>query len=156
MSLSISLESSAYDELHDLAFVWLEQFNLTKGIRRSIEQVAFRATDGGAAVGALTATVVYGWMYITALAVDPTCHRRGTGTALIRAAEQYAAEHDLIGMYVSTMSFQRPAFYRKMGFQEIGRVPDCPPGHDRLFLAKRLKTFSPIKGDAGTVTGSAP
>jgi hypothetical protein len=36
------------------------------------------------------------------------------------------------------MSFQAPDFYRKLGYEEFGRLDDFPPGHSRLFFRKNL------------------
>jgi hypothetical protein len=32
---------------------------------------------------------------------------------------------------------QAAGFYEKQGYAEIGRLKDLPPGHDRIWMAKR-------------------
>jgi ribosomal protein S18 acetylase RimI-like enzyme len=39
---------------------------------------------------------------------------------------------------LETHSFQAPGFYRKLGFDVIGRVDGYPRGHEYLTLVKRL------------------
>jgi ribosomal protein S18 acetylase RimI-like enzyme len=56
----------------------------------------------------------------------------------MQAIEEEARARDLIGIWLDTYSFQAPGFYRKLGYEEVGRIPDYPPGQARIFLAKRL------------------
>ena len=53
-------------------------------------------------------------------------------------AEALARERDLVGLWLDTFSWQAPGFYERLGFIEVGRIPDHPPGEARIFLAKRL------------------
>jgi GNAT superfamily N-acetyltransferase len=62
----------------------------------------------------------------------------GHGERLVRAAEEEARALGCHAMWLDTFSFQAPAFYRALGFQEFGRLDDYPPGHSRHFLYKLL------------------
>ncbi|MFD5349231.1 N-acetyltransferase, partial [Streptomyces anulatus] len=39
---------------------------------------------------------------------------------------------------LETWDFQAPGFYRKQGYEEIGRVADYPPGVTEFILVKDL------------------
>ena len=71
-----------------------------------------------------------------------TPSRRGDGHAdlayVYAAAEEIARARGCIGIRLDTMSFQAPAFYRRLGYSEFGRIEDYPPGHTRLWFMKRL------------------
>jgi ribosomal protein S18 acetylase RimI-like enzyme len=56
----------------------------------------------------------------------------------MHAAEAEARRRGLTGIWLDTWTFQAPGFYRKLGFAEVGRIPNYPPGHDRIFFMKRL------------------
>jgi hypothetical protein len=42
-----------------------------------------------------------------------------------------------IGAQLTTSTFQAVGFYQKLGYAELGRLKDRPPGHDRIWMAKR-------------------
>ena len=53
-------------------------------------------------------------------------------------AEDEARWLGLRGIWLDTFTFQAPGFYTKCGFKQFGRIPDHPPGHDRVFYVKRF------------------
>lgn len=67
------------------------------------------------------------------LLVDPGLRRRGVGTALVRRAEQ-AAER--LGRRLMTLDTRGgaagEALYRRLGWQEAGRIPRCELDADRV------------------------
>jgi GNAT superfamily N-acetyltransferase len=92
----------------------------------------------GETVGGLVGEVHWDWFYIKLLAVSPEVQGQGCGRSLVGCAEQLAREKRCIGIWVNTYSFQAPGFYLSLGFQEFGRLPDNPIGHDRVFFFKRF------------------
>lgn len=96
------------------------------------------ARHGDAWLGALQMRLNQGWLYVTLLAVAEDARGRGIGGALMARAEEEARARGLVGLWLDTYTFQAPAFYAGLGFEEVGRIPDYPPGHARVFLAKRL------------------
>ena len=94
--------------------------------------------DAGAIVGGLTGYVLYGWMFVQFLSVAEELRGRGLGQALMADAEAWARQHGLTGMWLDTFAFQRPEFYRKLGFVEFGTIEDHPKGSRRIFFQKRF------------------
>lgn len=89
-------------------------------------------------VGGLYGEISYGWLFIELLSIPEQMRTHGTGTRLMRAAEDLARERGCEGIWLDTFSFQAPGFYRKQGFTEFGHIADFPPGHQRHFFHKRL------------------
>ena len=102
------------------------------------DSVQIEAWDGDAWLGGLTGRTHQRWFFVDLLAVAPEARGRDIGTRLMQEVERLSRERDLIGIWLDTYSFQAPGFYAKLGYEEVGRIPDYPPGHARLFLAKRL------------------
>jgi ribosomal protein S18 acetylase RimI-like enzyme len=117
----------------------LRAHNRARTGRREREAVTLAVRDGdGRIVGGLVAVVYWDWMYVSMLWIDEAHRGQGTGEALVRRAEEEARALGARGLYLDTLSFQAPGFYRKLGFREIGRLDDIPAGHSRHWMAKLL------------------
>jgi ribosomal protein S18 acetylase RimI-like enzyme len=127
--------------LEDIRFLedGLIDFNIeTTGITDgSFIGIFLRGSDGSRAGG------LYGWVwgstcYIRYLFVVESLRKQGEGTRLMRAVEAEARARNCRQIVLETHSFQAPGFYRKLGFEVIGRVEGYPLGYQYLTLAKRL------------------
>lgn len=99
--------------------------------------IAVRADGGGLRAG------LFGWTwggcgYIESLWVRDGDRGSGVGTRLLVAAEQEMRHRGCRQVALSTHSFQAPGFYARFGYQECGRTPAYPRGHDDIHLVKRL------------------
>jgi GNAT superfamily N-acetyltransferase len=98
--------------------------------------ITVRDQDGGI-VGGLWGRTGYGFLFVELLAAGPAAGT-GMGTRLMAEAEAEARRRGLSGIWLDTWTFQAPGFYQKRGFAEVGRIPNYPHGHDRIFFMKRL------------------
>lgn len=94
------------------------------------------------AVGGLTGTAVLDWLFVEWLHVPAELRGKGHGTELMAAAEAFAREHGLIGMWLDTFSFQARPFYETLGFAVFGTLQDHPVGGARYFMQKRFDSAS--------------
>lgn len=98
--------------------------------------VTVRDPDG-AVVGGLWGRTGYGMLFVELLALGPA-RGEGLGRRVMALAEEEARRRGLSGIWLDTWTFQAPGFYVRLGFTECGRIPDYPPGHDRVFYVKRF------------------
>lgn len=63
---------------------------------------------------------------------------QGIGTALFTKMQEHALSHKCNKLQVSTMDFQGPGFYEKLGFKCIGIAPKWFCDHDEIFMEKAL------------------
>lgn len=63
---------------------------------------------------------------------------QGYGSRLLALAEGEARGRGCGLVTLGSYTFQAPGFYQRHGYQVVGRVPNCPPGHDHVFLMKIL------------------
>ncbi|MEL7038197.1 MAG: GNAT family N-acetyltransferase [Cyanobacteria bacterium J06592_8] len=81
------------------------------------------------------------------IAVRPDYHRQGRGKALLRHVEQTLMTRGERLLLVETSSLEgfQPAreFYRKCGYEQVGRIPDFYDiGDDKIVFRKLLATPS--------------
>jgi len=79
--------------------------------------------------------------YIRLIGVSPTVQRHGTGRALVQTAEEavITESRDML-LLVSDFNVSAQAFYRRLGYQHIGALPDyVMPGISELLMRKRLR-----------------
>src|SRR5262249_40367955 len=72
--------------------------------------------------------------------VHPDHRGRGLGLAVMQAAIGEARARGCSLMFLSTHSFQAPAFYEKLGFETIATIPDKPLGHAEHWMRLRLQS----------------
>ena len=130
--------------------------DVDNGLRERLDKEinAFNAATTGYADGRLLCIAVrdydgdlraglFGWTwggcgYIDLLWVRSDLRRSGLGTRLLATAETEIARRGCDQVALSTHSFQAPGFYARFGYQECGRTPAYPRGHDDIHLVKRL------------------
>lgn len=98
----------------------------------------FVRDENGTIVGGLIADVYFGWTFVKILWVDERLRGHGLGAELMRRAEEAARELGCTGIWLDTFTFQAPDFYRKLGFEEFGRLDEYPPGFSRHYFRKML------------------
>ncbi|CUA82304.1 MULTISPECIES: GNAT family N-acetyltransferase [Gulbenkiania] len=94
--------------------------------------------DSGRVMGGLFGQAGMGWLYVDYLWLHPEARHDGLGSRLMAEVEAKARQLGCVGMFLYTYDFQAPDFYRKLGFDYMGELEDCPPGHRRIYLKKRL------------------
>lgn len=87
--------------------------------------------------GGIRGNLALCWLQVDQLWVDEALRGQGYGSRLLSLAEEVARARGAIGAHLTTSTFQAPRFYENRGYAEIGRLKDRPPGHDRIWMAKR-------------------
>jgi GNAT superfamily N-acetyltransferase len=116
----------------------LQQFNLDSGPPPRYKSVALAVESGGQILGGLWGQCAYDWLHVEYLVVPAALRRQGLGRKLLAQAEQIAAAHGCIGVWLDTLAFQALPFYEKLGYHRFGQIDDQPPGSPHYFLKKRL------------------
>jgi len=139
MPLRIEQSKNPTDEERQAILLPLLAYNAQKAGVSTPEPITLLVRDeSGEILGGLHGRVFYRWLYIDLLSVPEQGRGQGIGSTLMQMAEDLAREKDCIGVWLDTFDFQAPAFYRKLGYSELGQIADYPPGHTRFFFQKRL------------------
>ncbi|MGI4939466.1 MAG: GNAT family N-acetyltransferase [Janthinobacterium lividum] len=94
--------------------------------------------EAGKVRGGIRAMLVLCWLQADNFWVDEQLRGERHGSSLLSQAEEAARSHGAIGVHLTTSTFQAIRFYKKHSYAEIGRLRDRPPGHDRVWMAKRF------------------
>ena len=97
-----------------------------------------RLPGDAAPAGGLNGSFFSGWMYINLFHLPESLRGQGLGRALMQQAEAAARARGCTGIWLDTLSFQAKPFYESLGYREFGTLANCPPGHSRHYLMKRL------------------
>jgi GNAT superfamily N-acetyltransferase len=89
--------------------------------------LAFTVRDAeGGIVGGLWGRTGYGFLFVELLTSGPA-QGSGIGREVMARAEAASRQLGLTGIWLDTWTFQAPGFYEKLGFAEVGRIPNYPP-----------------------------
>ena len=137
----IALELSADVSLKEIDALdgQIYRFNMAAtGFADGRPLAVFAHDSSGSRVGALAGHTWGGTCEIKYLYIEEATRRRGLGRRLLDCALAEALRRGCSQVVLSTHSFQAPGFYRKLGFVEVGRIPDYPQGHAQIWFVKRL------------------
>ena len=127
-------------EHRDEIFRLLLDYNTSKIGPAVVEPLAIALQDpeSDAIIGGLWGESYYDWLFINFLIVPDKFRKCGIGSALMKKAEEIAANRGCLGIRLDTFSFQAPGFYEKLGYRIYGRLVNHPKGHERIYYFKEL------------------
>jgi GNAT superfamily N-acetyltransferase len=94
-------------------------------------------------VGGLYGSTAFSHLWVDVLFVPESVRGLGIGRKLMAAAEAEAVQRGCRAAVLDTFSFQARGFYERLGYSVFGMLSDCPPGHSRFYLTKRLDGSEP-------------
>ena len=95
--------------------------------------------DGDDVVGGIIA-IIYCWniLFIDNLWIAQEHRNKGYATALMNDVENKAREMGCKLSHLDTFDFQAKGLYEKLGYAVFGVLEDCPEGHKRYYMSKKL------------------
>jgi GNAT superfamily N-acetyltransferase len=139
-AFKIIIEAEPDADLCKAIATLLREYNDMHTGKTVVDRFAVSLRDSGndAVIGGLWGESYRGWFYIDMLIVPDALRKCGIGTSLMNDAEAAARKRGCVGIWLDTFTFQAPAFYEKLGYQLMGKLPDFPKGHDRRFYFKKI------------------
>jgi GNAT superfamily N-acetyltransferase len=90
-------------------------------------------------MGGLYGRTFFSHLWVELLFVPESMRGIGIGRKLMTLAEAEAVQRGCRAVALDTFSFQARGFYERLGYSVFGVLNDCPPGHSRFYLTKRLR-----------------
>lgn len=137
---AVAYESTDQPSSADLAAVdeGLERHNHAAAPLGDVRQLAALARDSeGRLVGGAVGRTWGRCCELLQLWVDPACRDRGIGSRLLEAFEAHARTRGCSIFYLTTLSFQAPAFYRAKGYRALAEVDGYPEGIVKYLMHKQ-------------------
>jgi GNAT superfamily N-acetyltransferase len=94
--------------------------------------------EQGNIIAGINAQSCWQMLYISELYVDEYYRGKSIGSLLLNKVETEAKNLGAIVSHTDTFDWQAKDFYLKFGYEVFGVIEDCPEGHARFFLKKRL------------------
>jgi ribosomal protein S18 acetylase RimI-like enzyme len=136
---AIALEAAPEPAMRDAIMKPLRAHNIAAAGESGSTPLVVTVRDAaGEITGGLWGYTFYGYLFVELLAMGEA-RGQGAGTTVMQLAEAEAVRRGCVGIWLDTFTFQAPGFYQKLGFTEVGRIDDHPPGHARIFYVKRLR-----------------
>lgn len=113
--------------------------NQWHGLGLEGEEMAFALSDDdGVIAGGLLGYWRDQWLFVASLSVREDLRGHGFGKALMNQAERWVRLRSGRGIWLDSYGFQAPEFYRRLGYEEMGRLPNYLPGSDRIWFVRRF------------------
>ena len=138
----LTLETSPEPAEEQVVLDGLRAFNVSVIGDPKIQPVdVFARDEQGRVIGGLVGQIKWRWLYVSKLWLPDSLRGSGTGTKLMRTAEDYAWSQGCLGVYLDTFEYQALPFYLKLGYELFGTLEGFPPGYKQYYLRKvRLDT----------------
>lgn len=94
--------------------------------------------NGNEVVGGILAEIYWNILFIEVLWVNEEYRNMGYASALVDDAENTAKEMNCKNSHLDTYDFQAKGLYEKLGYTVFGVLEDCPEGHNRYYMSKKL------------------
>ncbi len=141
------VEEGLNQPICDLILNGLEAFNYSYFQARSIDMeqfVVYTKDETGKVIAGVCGASMKGgkegpWIEISFAWVDEPLRRQGLGRRLFLRLEEFAHSKNCNYMQVFTWAYQAVGFYEKLGFTQVGSIPNWIEGHDAIFFRKHLK-----------------
>jgi len=140
MTTKITLTDAPTPETWKAIVAPLVQFNMARTGRTEVYHPLVITLSDPAAdiIGGLYGGTLWDYLRVDLLFVPETLRGCGIGRTLMTDAETEALRRGCHGALLDTYSFQARGFYERLGYSVFGAIEDCPPGHHRFYLSKRL------------------
>lgn len=107
--------------------------------KRAYRMLALTARDdAGTVIGSIVGSFWMGVLGVQMLWVEPAARGKGVGRRLLCGIEEEARALGAVRVFLDTMSFQAPGFYRNCGYTEFGRIDGYESGIERFWFVKDL------------------
>ena len=132
------------DKLGEEVIDKLVYYNLSKvPLKQNKEFISInkiiKNEKGEIIAGILSRMYCWNCLFVDTLFVDEIYRGQGLGEKLLKEVEKVAIKQGCELIHLDTFDFQAKDFYLKYGYEIFGVLEDCPQGHCRYYLKKKVR-----------------
>lgn len=132
------------DKLGEEVIDKLVYYNLSKvPLKQNKEFISInkiiKNEKGEIIAGILSRMYCWNCLFVDTLFVDEIYRGQGLGEKLLKEVEKVAINKGCELIHLDTFDFQAKDFYLKYGYEIFGVLEDCPEGHCRYYLKKKVR-----------------
>jgi GNAT superfamily N-acetyltransferase len=118
----------------------LSDYNFDKAGYRDYRPLAIlaRDPDTGEVVGGLLGRTSFGLLYVERFFLPEPLRKQGLGTRILKAAEEEGRRRGCSRALLTTLEFQAPGFYKRVGWEVLAQLDGRPPAPGRYLMTKAL------------------
>ncbi|ABZ94059.1 N-acetyltransferase [Leptospira biflexa] len=134
------------DSLQEDLWLRLHEYSISKLGDKSLESKEFFAIlvkEGDTLIAASLCYLFFKGLNLQLLWVAEDKRGQDLGTKLLKEIESEAIKLGATLIFGYSFGFQAPKFYLKLGYEEVGQIPNYPEGQNCYFLCKKLTNNSP-------------
>ncbi|TGM54371.1 N-acetyltransferase [Leptospira biflexa] len=134
------------DSLQEDLWLRLHEYSISKLGDKSLESKEFFALlvkEGDTLIAASLCYLFFKGLNLQLLWVAEDKRGQDLGTKLLKEIESEAIKLGATLIFGYSFGFQAPKFYLKLGYEEVGQIPNYPEGQNCYFLCKKLTNNSP-------------
>ena len=129
--LTLSLETKPAPAEEQVVLKGLRAFNVAViGDPHERPIAVFARDDEGQVLGGLLGHIKWRWLYVAKLWLPDSLRGSGTGTKLMRIAEEHAWKEDCLGVHLDTFEYQASPSTRSSAMSCSAPTRDIRPGTD--------------------------
>lgn len=93
----------------------------------------------GQLLGSAQISLSFNYLLLESIWVEETEQKNGFGVRLYNEIENFAKQQNCDKILLNTFDFLNAlTFWQRVGFEKVGVVENCPPGHKLIYLEKNL------------------
>lgn len=143
MPIELSIHDDLQPDAADVVDRGLDEANDAAGVLQDVKPLSAFVRDGGRVVGGAVGRTWGECCELQQLWIDAAYRRRGLGERLLRGFEQRAAERGCTLVYLTTFSFQAPAFYEGRGYRVVHELRGYAHGVRKFTMSRQIGAHAP-------------
>lgn len=130
--------ASLTEDIKDWINSQFDEFHADSGFEREIEEFCYEYTEGDERIAIGRGRYFAGWCNLSELIVSAKSRGKGIGAQMMKHIEEESKKRNQKGIILTTISFQAPEFYEKLGFVKYATLQPYAGPNQRLYYKKEF------------------